>query len=486
MAGKRSVNVAIVGAGMSGICMAAKLQDAGIDTYTIFESADEVGGTWRDNTYPGLHCDVPSRFYSYSFRTNPEWSHLLPPGREVQTYFNDIATERGIRPHIRFGTEVTSAEFRDQQWWVSTAAGDEEAFDVLVTATGILRVPRYPDIPGVESFAGPSFHSSRWDHSVSLPDKRIGLIGTGSTGVQITAALGGEVRELAVFQRTPQWVFPFPNPRYSRLTKALLRRFPFTSTLGYRFWQFTYENFFAKAMVKSGWQRRMVSAMCRWNLNLFVRDADLRRKLTPDYQAMCKRIIAAGHYYQSVQKPGVRVVDDAIDHIETEGVVTADGTLHELDLLVLATGFDSHAYVRPMNIVGESGLTLDEAWSEGPRAYQSVAVPGFPNLFMLMGPHSPIGQQSLVIIAENQADYAMWWIDQIRDGRVVSAAPTDMATKDYNERMKAAMPQTVWTTGCNSWYLGKDGLPELFPWEPARHRKLLSRPQPTDFDIRTT
>ncbi len=484
MAEGATPSVAIIGAGMSGICMASKLLDAGIDTFTVFESADEVGGTWRDNTYPGLHCDVPSRFYSYSFRPNPEWSHLLPPGSEVQSYFRRVATERGIRSHIRFGTEVLSAEYRGRQWWLTTSTG-EDAFDVLVTATGVLRVPRYPDIPGLDTFAGPTFHSSRWDHSVSLPDKRIGLIGTGSTGVQITADLGGNVRELNIFQRTPQWVFPIPNWRFSRLNRALLRRRPGLSAVGYRFWQNMYEKFLARAAVEPGWPRRFVSALCRWNLNLSVRDRELRRRLTPDYHAMCKRIVMAGHYYQAVQKPGVTLVDDAIDHVEPTGVVTADGTLHEVDALVLATGFDARAYVRPMHIVGESGRTLEDAWSDGPQAYRSVAVPDFPNMFMLMGPHSPIGTQSLVIIAENQADYALWWIKRIREGSVVSASPTEAATKGYNADMKAAMPHTVWATGCKSWYLGKDGLPELFPWSPVLHRELLKIPDLDHFDVRT-
>ena len=358
MSGKRALNVAIIGAGMSGICMAAKLQDAGIDTFTIFESADEVGGTWRDNTYPGLTCDVPSRFYSYSFRPNSEWSRLMSPGPEIQSYFSQVATERGIRPHIRFGTEVTSARYRDGQWWVGTSDG-EEAFDVLIAATGVLRIPRYPDIPGLETFAGPSFHSSRWDHSVSLPDKRIGLIGTGSTGVQITAELGGNVKGLKIFQRTPQWVFPTPNLRYSAVTKAALQRWPVLNKVGYRFWQFYIEHGFGRATVEPCWQRRMMTAMCRWNLRLSVRDPELRRKLTPDYHAMCKRQILAGHYYQAVQKPGVHLVSEAIDHVEPKGVVTVDGRLHELDLLVLATGFDARAYVRPMDIVGENGLTLE-------------------------------------------------------------------------------------------------------------------------------
>jgi len=191
-------------------------------------------------------------------------------------------------------------------------------------------------------------------------------------------------------------------------------------------------------------------------------------------------------YYGAVQKPDVEVITDRIDHIEPRGVVTADGVLHDVDLLVFATGFDARAYVRPMTIIGEDGLSLDEAWADGPHAYRSVAVPGFPNLFMLMGPHSPIGNQSLIPIAEDQADYALWWIKQIRDGRVAAAAPTVAATKLYNEEIKAAMPQTVWLTGCSSWYLGKDGLPELFPWEPNRHRELLRSPVVADFEVRNS
>src|SRR6202008_4680038 len=241
MTHKTSLKVAIIGAGMSGICMAVKLQDAGIDSFTIFEKADDVGGTWRDNTYPGLTCDIPSRYYSYSFRPNPNWSHWLPPGPEIQAYFQQVVEERGIRAHIRFGTTVTAARYDDGRWWLTTP-DSEETFDVLVTATGVLRVPRYPDIPGRDTFAGPAFHSARWDHSISLPDKRIGLIGTGSTGVQITSEIGGNVRGLKIFQRTPQWVLPMPNPRYSRLTRALMQRWPRLDKVGYRVWQWFIEH----------------------------------------------------------------------------------------------------------------------------------------------------------------------------------------------------------------------------------------------------
>ena len=484
MTPKRALKVAIIGAGMSGICMAVKLQDAGIDSFTIFEKADDVGGTWRDNTYPGLTCDVPSRYYSYSFRPNPDWTHLLPPGPEIQVYFRQVAEERGIRPHIRFGTDVTRAEYDDGRWRLTTADG-EETFDVLITATGVLRVPRYPEIAGLETFAGPAFHSSRWDHSISLPDKRIGLIGTGSTGVQIVAELGGKVHGLKVFQRTAQWICPVPNLRYSALTRAALRRWPRLNGLPYRFWGKYVRTMFGSRADPPGFPAQVVhipvpvepaalgarppvAGQAHSEGPADVQADDLRRPLLP-------------------LRPPARGRGDhrPIDHIEPRGVVTADGTLHELDLLVYATGFDARAYVRPLTVIGEGGLTLDEAWADGPTAYRSVAVPGFPNLFMLMGPHSPIGNQSLVPIAEDQADYAMWWINQLRDGVVRAAAPTEAATKEYNESMKAAMPQTIWVTGCSSWYLGKDGLPELFPWTPDTHRELLRQPEPADFDVRT-
>jgi cation diffusion facilitator CzcD-associated flavoprotein CzcO len=484
MTHKRPLKVAIIGAGMSGICMAAKLQDGGIDSFTIFEKADDVGGTWRDNTYPGLTCDVPSRYYSYSFRPNPNWSHWLPPGPEIQAYFQRVAEERCIRPHIRFRCDVTSARYEDGQWRLTTADG-EETFDVLVTATGFLRVPRYPEITGRETFAGSAFHSSRWDHSVSLPDKRIGVIGTGSTGVQITAELGGKVRQLKVFQRTAQWIAPMPNVRYSSLTRAALRRWPRLNRLPYRFWGWYVRLTFGRGPIRPGFLRNLATFLCRWNLRLSVRDPQLRAKLTPNYRPMCKRLVFAGHFYRSVRQPGVEVITEGIDHIAPRGIVTTDGTLHELDVLVYATGFDARAYVRPLDVIGEGGLTLDEAWADGPTAYRSVAVPGFPNLFMLMGPHSPIGNQSLVPVAEDQADYAMWWIKQLRDGAVRCAAPTGAATKQYNESIKAAMPQTIWVTGCSSWYLGKDGLPELFPWTPETHRELLRQPVLADFDVRT-
>ena len=381
------VRVAIIGAGMSGICMAITLQDAGIDSYVIYEAAAEIGGTWRDNTYPGLICDVPSRYYSFSFRPNPEYSRLTPPAPEIQRYFLDVVGERHLRSHIRFNTTVESARYRDGKWWLTTESG-EEAFDVLITATGLLRVPNYPAIPGLDTFAGAAFHSARWDHSVTLPDKRIGVIGTGSTGVQIASALGGNVRRLEIFQRTPQWVMPWLNTRYGPWTKAALRRWPALGRPGYWFWGHFMRGLVGSAPVKPCPQRTLIENLCRWNLKLSVRDPELRRKLTPTDKPLCRRLILAPDYYEAIQKPGVEVVTSGIDHIEPRGVVTSDGVLHELDVLVLATGFDARAYTSPMQIYGEDGRSLDEAWADGPKAYRSVAVPGFPNMFTMMGPHS--------------------------------------------------------------------------------------------------
>jgi len=481
MATAATPRVGIIGAGMSGLCMAMKLLDEGIDSFVIYEQADEVGGTWRDNTYPGLHCDVPSPYYSYSFLPNPEWTRMMPPGAEIQQYMRRVADERGIRRYIRFDTEVRSAEYGDGRWHVSTDNGDDE-FDVLITATGFLRVPRYPDIPGRDTFAGPSFHSARWDHSVSLPDKRIGLIGTGSTGVQITAELGGNVNQLKVFQRTAQWIAPWPNVHY-RMRRAMVSRFPALARPGYAFWSWWVTSIFGNAPIRPGLARSYMRLMSIWNLRLSVRDRALKKKLTPNDQPMCKRQVFSSGFYRAVQKPGVEVITDGIDHIVPRGVVTADGKLHDIDVLVLATGFDARAYVRPIRIIGADGRSLDEVWDDGPYAYRSIAVPGFPNLLMLMGPHSPIANQSLVPVAEDQADYALWWIKQLRDGRLESFMPSEAATKLYNDEIESALPHTIWASGCNSWYLGKNGLPEVFPWNPARHRELLRSPVVADFEI---
>lgn len=481
----RMPTVAIVGAGMSGICMAITLLDAGITDITIYEKADEIGGTWRDNTYPGLSCDVPSRLYQYTFATNPAWTHLFSPGAEIQSYFAGVVDTHQLRSRIRFGTEIVDARFANDRWQLRTATGEDSVVDFLISATGILREPRYPNIKGLNDFGGATMHSARWDHTVDMAGRRVAVIGTGSTGVQIVCGLSGQVSRLALFQRSAQWVLPLPNPPYTALAAPVHRRLPLLDRLGYRGYRGVFE-WFSKALVEPGWRRRAISQACRANLRT-VRDPDLRRKLTPDYQPMCRRLVISAGFYRAMQRPDVELVTEAIDHVEQRGIVTTDGRLHECDAIVLATGFDAHAFMRPMNLVGRDRNTIDELWAEGPRAHLTVALPGFPNFFMLMGPHSPVGNYSLTAIAETQAAHIAAWISRWCKGEFDSVAPKALATEQFNAEMRAALPRTVWATGCTSWYLGKDGFPELWPWSPDRHREVLeAQPIAGDYDLRVT
>ncbi len=474
--------MAIVGAGMSGICAAVKLEHAGFPQYTVFEKAQEVGGTWRENTYPGLSCDVPSRFYSYSFAPNPDWSTNFSPGPEIWGYFRRVADASGVRHKIRFGEEIVSARWDDAgHWSLRTAAGAEHEAEVLIAACGVLHHPRMPSIEGLGEFAGDMFHTARWDHSVPLDGRRVGVIGTGSTGVQITCALAERARRFVLFQRTPQWVLPVPAHRYSRLARHAFQRFPRLNELSYHGYMRLFEVTFGRAVAERGWQRRSIAALCRANLRT-VRDPALRARLTPDYEPMCKRLIISGGFYRAVQRPNVDLVTDAIERIEPGGVRTSDGMLHELDVLALATGFDAHAYLRPMQVTGAGGVSLDDAWAPEPHAYMTVAIPGFPNLFTMLGPHSPFGNQSLVAVAETQMDYVISWLRTLREGRAGAVAPTAEATERFNAQLREAMGDTVWMTGCQSWYIGADGLPMNWPWRPERYREMLRSPAEADFE----
>ena len=477
------VRVVVVGAGMSGLCLGIKLKDAGFDDFTILEKASDVGGTWRENRYPGLSCDVPSRYYSYSFELNPEWSSWQSPGEEIWRYFQRVTDRYGLRPHIRFGAEVAGAEWDDGRWRVRTTAGDELEAEVLVSATGVLHHPRVPDLPGLDTFAGAAFHSARWDHDVPLDGARIGVIGSGSTGIQIVSELAGRAGRLVHFQRTPQWVLPLPNRRYMRATRALFRRSPRLTRLAHDSYQRIFEGFFGRATIRPGWQRTLIGALVRANLRS-VRDPELRRKLTPAYEPMCKRLVMSGRFYKAVQQPNVEVVREGIERVEPAGVRTADGVLHELDVLVLATGFDAHAFMRPMDLVGEGGRRLSEEWRGEPHAYLTVALPGYPNFFMIQGPHSPFGNQSLVTVAETQAGYIVQWLRRLRSGEVRAVSPRPEPTDAYNDAMRAALPETIWVSGCSSWYIGKDGLPTLWPWTPEHHRTLLAEPRTEEFVLK--
>lgn len=480
---KRALRVAVIGAGMSGILAAIKLRQAGITDLAVYEKADRLGGTWRDNTYPGLSCDVPSHLYTYSFEPNPDWSHRFSPGAEIQAYFERVAAKYDVESLISYNAEVTRAAFEDGRWRLEIKDGRTDVVDIVLTATGVLHHPVYPQIDGLASFSGACFHSARWDHDVPLAGRRVGIIGTGSTGVQIVPAIVDEVASISLFQRTAQWILPLPNPEHSEEEKAAFRASPELLRATYLDLAERFQNTFARAVVGDSAQMQRIADACQANLDDNVTDPELRRQLTPDYQVACKRLIMSDQFYPAIQKPNAELVTDAIVRVEPAGVSTADGQLHELDVLVLATGFDGHRFMRPMRIVGRDGLTLDEAWADANEAYRSVAVPGFPNFFTMVGPNSPIGNFSLIMISEMQLAYIMQLVDLIRTGRYREVAPTAAATTRFNAAIKEAMKGTVWVTGCRSWYLDRNGNPAMWPWTFERFEAEMAKPDLGDFDL---
>ena len=475
--------VAIIGAGMSGMLMGIRLKQAGYEDFTIYEKAEEVGGTWRENTYPGLACDVPAHYYTYTFELNPEWRHRFARGWEIQRYLAGVADKYGLRPHIRFGQEMSHGYHDGQQWRLRSAQGLAADADIVVAATGVLHHPKYPDIEGLDSFAGPCFHSARWDHDVDLRGKRVGLIGTGSTGVQIGTALGMDGQDLTVFQRTPQWIFPMPDRDYGKVGRWLYRRFPVLAKLIYRGYELSFENVFSNAVIdRDSWQYKLIDRILRWHLNR-VTDPELRRKLTPTYAPMCKRMIMSWDYYNAMQRDNVHLVTEGIERVVPEGVVTSDGKTHELDVLILATGFRAHDYLQPMELETAAGKRLSETWRGSPTAYRSVAVPGFPNFFMIVGPKSPIGNYSLISIAETQVEYIMQCVDELAARGLPAMSPRADVTAKLEHELTDAMGNTVWVTGCNSWYLDANGVPDTWPSTPKKFREYLRQPRTEEFEV---
>lgn len=477
-----SPRIVVIGAGMSGLLMAIRLREAGIETFEIFEKASELGCTWRENTYPGIGCDVASHYYTYSFAPNPSWSSRLPQGAEIQSYLLDVAGKYELRRYIRFDTEIVDGRHDGRCWQLRTNIGATIEADIVVACCGLLHHPRLPHIAGMEQFSGAAFHSARWDHSVALDGRKVGVIGNGSTGAQIIAALGVRPLELTVFQRSPQWIFPLPNRAYSALDRRLTRWIPGLTKAFYYLYRTAFEQIFARAVIRPGWQRRLLTWACKWNLGK-VRDPELRRKLTPDFAPLCKRLVMSVDFYPAIQRPNVTLVTEEIDHIKPEGVVTRDGRLHALDVLVYATGFDAHAYFRPLKLTNAAGVSLETVWANGPVAHRTVAVPGFANFFMTLGPQSPIGNFSAISIAETQIDYIMKCIASIRAGAARTLAPTDAATRAFNEWVVSAMPDTIWVTGCTSWYIGENGVPSAWPFSGTRFREEMNGLKLEEFEI---
>jgi cation diffusion facilitator CzcD-associated flavoprotein CzcO len=478
MGAARKFRVVVAGAGIAGLFMAEKLTRAGID-FTVYERAGEVGGTWRDNTYPGLFVDVLSRQYEFPFQPNYDWSRKFAPAPEIQDYIKRVADDRGLRRSIRFNQEIVGARFVEGRWHIALASGQTDIADVFIAATGFLNRPIYPAIEGRDSFAGPAFHSARWDHSVPHQGKRWGIVGSGCSGVQITEALAWEGVEVTQFIRRAQWIHIRENPRSTWLHRLWLR-LPFA----YRREQaklWTLINVMDRWRLVPGPARDAMQREFASYLEV-IQDPALKEKLTPQYHLGCTRIPKSDqNYYRAVQLPNVRVENRRIARIVAKGIELADGTLCELDVLVYATGFDTHAYMRPMQVVGLDGATLDETWKERIYSYGGVALPRFPNLYMLYGPFSPVNNVPVPLGLDQEIAYVMRLIELARD-RKVAIAPTAEAARKFVDRLDAAFPGTVWV-GCKNWYSDQHGTPILWPLPQDEHKAFFERVAIEDLEL---
>jgi cation diffusion facilitator CzcD-associated flavoprotein CzcO len=463
----------IVGTGFSGIGMAIKLLREGERDFVLLERAAEIGGTWRDNTYPGCRCDVPSHLYSFSFAPNPNWSSTFSPQPEILDYLRGVADRFGVRPHIRFETEMESAEWEDAEarWRIETSQGPLTA-DVLVAAQGPLSDPLVPDLPGLDSFEGKTFHSARWDHDHELDGERVAVIGTGASAIQFVPRIQPLVGRLHVFQRTPPWVMPHPNRLMNDWEHRLYRRLP-AAQLAMRaaiYW--ARETFVLQ--FRNERMRKLATRMAMRQLEQQVPDPELRAKLTPRYELGCKRILPTDEWYPTLMQPNVELITEGVREIKPRSIVAADGTEREVDTIIFGTGFHVTDIPIAQRVRGRDGRTLDETWDGSPSAYKGAAVAGFPNLFFLVGPNTGLGHNSIVFMIESQINYVAGALTAMRrrGARVVDVRAEAQAA--YNAELDRMTEGTVWVTGgCSSYYIDRNGhnstIWPTFTW-PFRQR----------------
>lgn len=477
--------IVVIGAGVAGISTAHVLQEQGFTDWVVLEKGADVGGVWFWNHYPGLTCDVPSQIYQFAFAPKPDWERIWATGPQIQRYHRDVVEQLGLQDRIRCNTEVLAAEFDDASatWSLTLNTGETMTADFVVCATGVLHNPAIPDIEGLADFEGDVVHTARWDDSLVTEGRRIAVIGTGSTGVQVVSALQPKAKHLTHFVRSPQWVLwaPMRLPQIG-LVSELFKRAPKVLDHVHQglLWG---SGILADIATKPSWRRSAVQAYARLSLRAQLPSA-LRKDLTPEDEPLCKRQVVSGTYYAALKARNASLVTDGIERIEPSGIRTADGKLHEADLLVLATGFRAHDYMRPMRVTGRDGVKLDDAWADGPRAYRMTAIPGFPNLFTVLGPNSPTGSISLQFSADLTAKYIAQWLDRFRRGEVATVEVTEEATEGFNQQVAEAMGPTVWNTGCNSWYFTEGGSIDLWPFDRKTMVRMLSAPDDTDFHVR--
>jgi cation diffusion facilitator CzcD-associated flavoprotein CzcO len=453
-------SVAIIGAGLGGLCAAIKLKEAGTTDLAIFERSEQVGGTWHDNTYPGCACDTPVALYQFSFAPSLHWSHTFPRQKEVLQYADSLASSYALRPHLKLTEEVRSAVWNDarSRWQLRTAKGETFEAQVLISALGQLNRPQLPDIRGRESFVGQSFHSARWDHSVNLAGKRVAIIGAAASGVQIIPEIAKEAAQLVVFQRTANWVAPRLDRPITEEEKALaltaldvmeLQREALYQTFDKVFWQ-------AFSYTREG--REAFTRIALNHLAEQVPDAELRRKLTPDYPIGCKRVLFADDYYPALLRPNVALETRPIASIERDGILLQDGTKRLFDVIIYATGFETTGWRWSMDVVGRGGRHLREDWAERPQAYLGLSVAHFPNMFMLYGPNTNLGHNSITFMHERQVEYIVKTLRGLQDRRLSSFEIKQAAQERFNRQLQQDLGRTTWADPeCRSWYKNSAG-----------------------------
>jgi cation diffusion facilitator CzcD-associated flavoprotein CzcO len=471
------ITFAIIGTGFGGLGAAIALRRAGYRDLVLLERAADVGGTWRDNTYPGCRCDVQSNLYSFSFAPNPDWTQTYPSQPELRDYLRDIAARYGLRPDIRFGHDVTAARWDDpaQRWLITTSQGEFRA-RYLIAATGALAEPSRPAIPGLDRFAGTVLHSAQWDPAWSAGGQRVAVIGTGSSAIQIVPALVGQVRSLTLFQRTPAYVMPHGNRPVTRRARLLYRRLPLTQSALRVAAYWSREVLVLGFVLRPGILRR-AEGLWRRHLEAAVADPGLRERLTPRYRLGCKRVLLSNDFYPALTAPNAALVTDAIAEVTAGAVVTADGTRHAADTIILATGFKVTDNPVHQRIAGRGGQTLAAALGQ---TYLGTVVPGFPNFFQLAGANTGLGHSSMIYMIESQLAFVVDAVRATGDGTPRDVRP-DVAAA-WNRRLQRKLPGTVWGSGCSSWYLDAAGRNlTLWPGFTFMFRRRTKRFRPRDF-----
>ena len=454
------MKLAIIGSGFAGLGMAIQLKKAGYDDFVILEKAGDLGGTWRDNLYPGCACDVPSHMYSFSYELNPGWSRMFAPQQEIWDYLRRCADKYDLKPHLRFGSTVDALEWdeSDRHWRVTLTDGTVLTPKAVVSGIGALHVPSLPAIPGAERFAGTVFHSAQWDHSCDLEGKRVAVIGTGASAIQFVPPVAEKASSVRVFQRTPPWIQPKPDFAIPRWVRGAFRHVPgvqraFRNTI-YWVLETRAAGFTINPKLMAPQEK-----VARAHIARQVHDPELRAKVTPDYTIGCKRILLSSDYYPTLSKPHVDVVTEKITEITETGLVTADGTEYEADVIIYGTGFKVTDALAEQHIIGRDGQKIQEAWADGIEAHHGITIAGFPNLFMLLGPNTGLGHNSVVFMIESQVQHVLSCLRLLTEEKAGSIEVRPSAQRKFNDRMQRRLSKAVWSEGgCKSWYLDEHGV----------------------------